>query len=75
MNPTQTILIQYGDITITMQIGNKTVFVNGKASLLDAPPVIKNGRTFVPLRFLSETFGCEILWNNATQEIVVKKLV
>ena len=75
LNPTQTILIRLNDLTITMQIGNKTVFINGKASLLDAAPLIRNSRTFVPLRFLSEAFGCEIKWDSVTQEIILIKLI
>jgi hypothetical protein len=75
LNPTQTIIIRYNDLMITMQIGNKTVFINGKASLLDAAPIIRNSRTFVPLRFLSEAFGCEIKWDSVTQEIILIKLI
>ena len=38
---------------------------------LDAPPVIRNGRTFVPLRFISEVFGAEVSWDQVTRTVTV----
>ncbi|HOJ16333.1 MAG TPA: copper amine oxidase N-terminal domain-containing protein, partial [Caldisericia bacterium] len=57
--------------TIIMTVGNSEVLVDGKKLLLDAPPVIKNGRTFVPLRFISEAFGAEVSWDEATRTVTV----
>ena len=55
--------------TITLQIGNKNSLVNGGAVALDSPPVIKNGRTLVPLRFISEAFGATLNWDPIFQII------
>jgi len=54
---------------ITLQIGNKNALINKEAVTLDALPVIKNGRTLVPLRFISEAFGAEIAWDPVFQII------
>ncbi|MDD4663425.1 MAG: copper amine oxidase N-terminal domain-containing protein [Caldisericia bacterium] len=70
----QTIHITLGDMAILMQIGNNTVFVNGKSYLLDAAPEIQNSRTFVPIRFIAETFESAIDWDSTTQTIVITKL-
>lgn len=35
-------------------------------------PVIKNDRTLLPLRFVSESFGCEVEYDGATQGITIK---
>lgn len=37
--------------------GKKTATVNGKTIKLDAAVVNKNGSTYVPIRFISETLG------------------
>jgi hypothetical protein len=37
-----------------MVIGSRQATVNGRAVILDVPPLIVNGRTLVPLRFVSE---------------------
>ncbi|MCK5848610.1 MAG: SBBP repeat-containing protein [Caldisericia bacterium] len=38
---------------------------------LTTPPCIINGRTMVPLRFISETFGAKLDWNGETQTITL----
>ena len=56
---------------IQMQIGSKTMFVNGVAAEKDAAPVIRNDRTLVPIRFITESLGGEVAWNEATKEITL----
>lgn len=61
------------DIKATMQIENNaaTVYKNGKEEkvTLDTPPVIIDGRTLAPVRFVSELFGADVLWNGETREV------
>lgn len=38
---------------------------------LDVPPVIINERTMVPARAVFENMGCDIAWNEATQEVYI----
>jgi|GEM_PF-2887314 len=37
----------------------------------DVAPEIREGRTFVPLRVLSEAFGCQVDWNESTRTVTV----
>ncbi len=37
----------------------------------DVLPVIENGRTLVPVRFVAESLGAEITWNSDTQTVVI----
>ncbi len=60
-------------LIIEMQIGNKTAnyskfdaMLNDRVGIeyeLDSPPVIINGRTLVPLRFISEAIGYKVDYN------------
>lgn len=59
------------DASMWMQIGNRDVTVNGKNVRSDAAPVIRNGRTFVPLRLISEYSGCDVLWDGETQTVAI----
>ena len=52
-----------GNLRIRVQVGNTVADVGGKAVSLDSPPVIVKGRTFVPLRFVSENFGAAVNWD------------
>jgi hypothetical protein len=36
---------------------------------LDVPPKIIDGRTMVPLRFVGETLGAEVIWNGDTRQV------
>ncbi|HXK69930.1 MAG TPA: copper amine oxidase N-terminal domain-containing protein [Caldisericia bacterium] len=56
-------------IRIIMEIGNKTVNVNGVRKTLDVAPYLKEGRTMVPLRFIAEELKGEINWNNDTKTV------
>ncbi|MCC8015087.1 MAG: hypothetical protein LIO87_07810, partial [Eubacterium sp.] len=62
---------------IVMQIDNPTATVNGVETEIepgeDVSPVISDGRTLVPLRFLAESLGFEVEWNAETQEITITK--
>jgi hypothetical protein len=58
-------------ISISLQIGTKMAVVNQKSIPLEVPPQIIQGRTMVPLRFISDSFGARIDWNASTKEIKI----
>ncbi len=60
--------------TIGLQVGNPTAIVNGQVVTLDVAPVIVNGRTFVPLRFVAEAFGAKVDWNSLYQLVTIEFL-
>lgn len=49
------------------------VTVNGVLIQTDVPAVIINGRTMVPIRFVSEAFEAEINWNQDTRTASINK--
>jgi hypothetical protein len=56
---------------VKVQIGSDIMTVNGKAVQIDAPAEIMNGRTFLPLRAISEALGATVDWIAETQGITV----
>lgn len=50
------------DNQLFIEIGSYNMYVNGNMEALDVPAVIKNGRTLVPIRAVSETFGANVEW-------------
>ncbi len=56
---------------VVVSIGNNTAFVGGKFVEIDQPPVLLNDRTLVPLRFVSEAYGCEVGWDDASQTVTI----
>jgi len=53
--------------TIEVYIGKNTGTVNGKTTTLEQGAVIKNGRTLVPLRFITEAMGATVAWDAVTR--------
>lgn len=70
---TKTVSIGYGDKAVKLQIDNKIASVNDKESTLEeAPQLTENGYTMVPLRFISETLGAEVNYDEETKGISVE---
>lgn len=48
------------DMKVILKFNSNKVVKNGKTELLDVKPYIKNNRTFVPMRFIAESFGSNV---------------
>jgi GH25 family lysozyme M1 (1,4-beta-N-acetylmuramidase) len=57
--------------TITLQLGSNKAIMDGKAQQLDVAPFTIQGRTMVPIRFITETLGAKVDWNPNTQEVTI----
>lgn len=60
-------------IVLKLQLDSKKAHINDIEKILDAPPTVINGRTMVPLRFISDAFGCEINWSKEEQKISITR--
>ena len=58
---------------ISITINSNQMTAGGKKITLDSPAVIKNGRTFVPLRAIFEALGATVSWNDSTKKITATK--
>lgn len=58
---------------VYLWIGKKEAKVGDKATTLDVAPVIKEGRTMVPLAFVSQALGATVNWDNTKKEVSFKK--
>jgi len=54
---------------IIFNIGSKIAYVNGVAFNIDVAPVIMNGRTLIPVRFISERMGYDVVWNGTDRTV------
>ena len=63
--------ITRGSISISMTIGVKEIVVLKVKKSMDTEPIIKDSRTFVPLRFVSEGFGAKVEWSAATRTVYI----
>lgn len=56
---------------VTLKEGENKAEVDGKQVTFDAKAVIKDNRTFVPLRFVSESFGADVDWMEKERLVVI----
>lgn len=68
---TQTVTATKGNEKVIATINNKNVYISGETKTLDVPPMVIDGRTLVPVRFVAEAFGANVDWNEATQTVVI----
>ncbi len=51
----------------------ESIMIKGKHIKFDTPPVIKDGRTLIPVKALSEAFGAEVKWISAERKVIITK--
>lgn len=66
---TRTVTAIKGDTRIEVKIDDTRMKVNDEIIEIDVPAIIVKGRTLVPLRFISETFGCKVDWSESTKTV------
>lgn len=59
------------NVRIILQIGNQVAYVNDISYLLPFPPYLEKGRTMVPLRFISEHRGAQVLWIKEESKVII----
>lgn len=57
--------------TIVLTLGSNQALVDGQTVVLDVVPEVFNGRTMVPLRFISETLGMGVEFVSSTNQIII----
>ncbi|KAB2336744.1 copper amine oxidase N-terminal domain-containing protein [Cytobacillus depressus] len=60
------------DQMIELKVNSKLAYVNETEQKLDVPPLILNGRTLVPLRFIGENFNGQVDWNSSTKQVTIR---
>lgn len=60
---TRGIIAKRANTNISLQIGNRSAVVNGRTIMLEQAPMIDDGSTLVPLRFVSENLGANVRYN------------
>ena len=72
---TKTVTAREGSKTIKLTVNKNSAYINGALFTLDVAPVIENGRTLVPVRFVSESLDATVSWKKPVVTIVSNKKV
>ena len=72
---TKTVIAKKDNLEIELQIDNVTAkkIVDGNTNeiKLDSAPVIVEGRTLVPVRFIAESMDKKVGWDNANRAVII----
>lgn len=58
---------------VELVIDQKSLLVDGEEQVLDQAPVVKNGTTLIPVRFIVDALEGEVAWDPATRKVTLLK--
>ncbi len=68
---TQTVTAYNEVYIVKATIGENQISVNNEIKSIDVPPMIIDGRTLVPARFVAEAFNCEVNWDATLKRVYI----
>ncbi len=69
----RSVTIEDSENYVKLTLDANSAEVNGERVQLDLPAVIKNNRTYVPLRFAAEGLQADVEWNDAERTVEITK--
>ncbi|MBT2687092.1 copper amine oxidase N-terminal domain-containing protein [Bacillus sp. ISL-47] len=70
-NKKKTITSTKNDTSFELSINSKHAYVNGSRMTMDVAPMIKDGRTLVPLRFVGEAYDSYVDWDGKNRKVTI----
>ena len=70
----RSVQIKRGEDVIILYADKKEALVNNQKVELETPPVIKDGRVFLPLRFVSEQLDTQVEWQEQGKVVIIDDL-
>lgn len=58
---------------VVMTIGQKSFAANGQSKTMEVAPVMKGSSTYIPIKYVLDTFGGRAVWDAANQRITVTR--
>lgn len=65
------VTLNHGDNEMILEIGSTEAYFNGEKQTIDTAPEIINDRTMLPIRFIAESFGFKVEWEQDSQTVTV----
>lgn len=59
------------DVTVEMAVGGAIIYVNDEPQEIDVAPLIRDGRTYLPARYVAEAFGYRVQWDGEKRAVVI----
>ena len=59
-------------LAIELPMNSTVASINGQAVSLEVPAITHNSRTLVPLRFVAEASGANVIWNSSERLVIIE---
>ena len=59
-------------VALRFTIGSKSYKWNGTTQAMDVSPIIKESRTLLPIRYVADPLGAQVLWNTIEGKVTIK---
>jgi len=59
-------------IILKFYINNTTYYLNDEMKTMDVAPIILEGRTLLPIRYVAEALGAVVEWNDKEQKVTIR---
>ncbi len=66
-----TVTLQENNDVLILEVGSKVAFLNGVEKQMSAAPLLVENQVLVPIRFVFESFGATVSWNDLEKKILV----
>ena len=58
-------------ISIKVPINENTIYINGEETSIDTKAIIKDNRTYIPIRSVFEAFGYKVEWHGGSRTVII----
>jgi len=63
--------IEINKVVMILTVGSNIMLINNKQVLIDVPPLIIEGRTYLPIRWIIEPLGARIYWDGDEKKVTI----
>lgn len=60
-----------GDTVVKMTVNSMDMYINNQLTTMDIAPVVIDGRTLAPARYVAEAFGATVQWSQENNAVLI----
>lgn len=60
-------------IIMRFVINSKSYTLNGTTNYMDTSPIIREGRTLLPILYVADPLGAQVTWSSIEKKVTIKK--
>jgi len=65
--------LETGKKVIQLNLGKTSYNVDGQTLNMDTAPVVREGRTMLPIKYVADALGATLTWDGSTQKVTIEK--